>query len=352
GCQHVVEQPRPGSLRLDDREPPGLAVVRRRSREGRRDRAAYRGLVHRLVSEIPYSSAFAKDVGGAPPEPVFSRWPNQGGCARTVAVGDDIVGQAPYHRDRHLVALALDEFGGSGDLVGHGRNRHLKQVAETIGLTAVVTQRQHAGRSNRHVGLAVAPWAAHGVRDEHADVGAGQVTDRLAQPPRRSVGVLREQNHRARRGVGPVDAGGREDQALLCLGDRGRAPPGNPPDSLCRYCVLAVGADHAPLGLADDLRCDDEDVAVGEVRNRGRDQLREAGAWRYLGQASYAGDGDLAHPESSLARSTAAAAIAEVADASVMNKGRARTAMPLSSDAPIASASEVSTSQPSRSAAP
>src|SRR5262249_10390741 len=115
---------------------------------------------------------------------------------------------------------------------------------------------------------------------------------------------------------------------------------------------LAVGADHASLSLADDLRGDDQDVAVGEVRDCGGDQLSEARASRYLWQAGDAGNGDLAHPESSLARSMAALAIAEVAVASVINNGRARTAIPASSAASIASASEVSTSQPSSSAEP
>ncbi len=136
------------------------------------------------------------------------------------------------------------------------------------------------------------------------------------------------------------------------LGNRGRTAPGNHPDGLGRYRVVAVGADDAPLGLADDLRGDDEDVAVGEVGNSGCDQRGQVGALRDLRQARHTGDGDLAHRESSLARSTAARAIAEVAATSVMNRGSARTAIPPSSAASIASASEVSTSQPSRSAEP
>jgi len=40
--------------RLDDREPPGLAVVRGRRGEGSRDRAAHSGLVPPLVGEVPY----------------------------------------------------------------------------------------------------------------------------------------------------------------------------------------------------------------------------------------------------------------------------------------------------------
>ncbi len=188
GRQHVVQQPDPRGRRLDDREPPGLAVVRGRRGEGSRDRAAHSGLVHRLVGEVPYRPALAQDVGGAKPEHVLCGGPDQCGSARPVATrvracSDDKLGQPAHHRDRHLIGLALDEFGGRCDLVGHCRDRHLERVAESVGLAAVVAQRQQAGRSDRDVGLAVAPRAAHGVGDEHADVRAGQLADRLSQPP-------------------------------------------------------------------------------------------------------------------------------------------------------------------------
>jgi hypothetical protein len=139
------------------------------------------------------------------------------------------------------------------------------------------------------------------------------------------------------------------------LSDRGRATAGHDPDGLGRDRFVSIGADHAALSLADDFRSNHQDVAVDQV-GRGRDdQLGQAGARRDLGQTRNAGDSQLAHRASSVARSIAALAIIAVVATSVMYSGRARTSIPASSvvsTAATALASDESTSQPSSRSGP
>ena len=105
--------------------------------------------------------------------------------------------------------------------------------------------------------------------------------ERVPQPgpdrPRRGVGVLRQQQHRAGRGVGRVDPGRRHHQTLPVLHD-----PGGPRRATTRTVSASIAAsrssacDDPALGLGDDLRGDEQDVAVGQARRPGgRDQLGE-----------------------------------------------------------------------------
>ena len=189
---------------------------------------------------------------------------------------------------------------------------------------------------------------------------AEPVAQGLAQPAGRAVGVLRQQHHRPRRGVGVVHAGGGEHQAVPGLHDPGVAAARHHPDRLRVDRLLPAGPDHPALRLAHDLGGDHHDVAVGQVRRRVRDQPGQVGAGLDLGEPGHAGDGDAgggraragAHAVSSWARSSAARAIAAVAARSVMYSGTARTAMPASSGASTAVLSRSSTSQPSSRAAP
>ena len=91
--------------------------------------------------------------------------------------------------------------------------------------------------------------------------------------------------------------------ALVNGSDVQRDPAGvrarrDEPNGLAGDGVFAVGrGDHAPLGLGDDLRGDDEDVAVFESQllcsQRRRDELGEVVSRRDLGYALDADDPDL-----------------------------------------------------------
>ena len=147
----------------------------------------------------------------------------------------------------------LTRSAAAGDLVGHRRHGHLKQVAEGVGLAAVIAQRDDAGRADRGVGLAGPPGPAHGVGDDHADAGPAPLPQPLAQLAGRAVGILRQQHDGAGGGVRGVHPGRRQHQPVPGLGDRGRAAPGDDPGCLRLDGLLPAGPDHPPLGLADDL---------------------------------------------------------------------------------------------------
>ncbi len=352
-----------------------------RGRGGHRggDGPAHRGGVGRLGGEIPHGPALRQHVRRAEPEHVLGRRPDQRRRARAVRAGDQ-PGQAAHDRGGHLAGLALDQVAGRGDLVGHGGDRDLQRAAEGVGLAPVVAQRGDARRADRGVGLAVAPGTAHGVSDHHPDGGAGALGERPAQPPGRVVRVAGQQHDRAGRGIGFVHPGGGQDQAVPGLRDPGRPAAGDHPDRLGVDGRLPVHGGDPALGLADDLRGDDQDVAAGQPGGRGGDQggqvgpggdLRQPGhrqhghrqhghrragsrlrgpqrpGRRRPGWAGRPGCRAAGHRASSAARSRAARAISAVAARSVMYSGRARTAIGASPGSSAASLSWLSTSQPS-----
>ena len=59
-----------------------------------------------------------------------------------------------------------------------------------------------------------------------------RVASALPQLPGRAVGVVRQQHHGARRGVGAVHPGGGQHQSVPGLDDPGLAAPGHHPDRL------------------------------------------------------------------------------------------------------------------------
>ena len=145
-----------------------------------------------------------------------------------------------------------------------------------------------AGRANRGVGLAGPPWPAHRVGDDHPEADGCPLADRLAQPLRRAVRVDGEQHERAGLGVGLIDARRRQHQAMPSLADRGGTAARYHPDRLRPDCARRGRRRHPILGLADDLRRDDQDVAVEQARTCQRgvgDQRGQVGPGRDLGQA-------------------------------------------------------------------
>lgn len=227
-----------------------------------------------------------------------------------------------------------------------------------VGAAAQVVQYAHARRADRHVGQARAPGAAEGVGDDHADLDAERVTDSLADRARGGVRVLGEEQDRARCRVGGVDAGRGHHQALPVLDDAQGAAPGHHPYGLRVDRGLPVGGlDDPALGLGDDLRGDQQDVAVEEVGRGGRDQLGQVVAGTDLGQAGEGPDPvggvRLAHAvRTSSARASASPAIRAVASTSLIISGTARQRMPAASTRSTLAASTVSTSQPSSSPEP
>jgi hypothetical protein len=173
----------------------------------------------------------------------------------------------------------------------------------------------HARGADRVVGLAVAPGASEGVGDQHADLDPEAAAKRGGEAAGGRVGVLRQKEDRAVRGVGGVDAGGRRHHAEPVLHDArdaaGRAGArGDDAHRLGGDRVLAVvGGDDASLGLRDDLRRHHEDVAVGErVARRLHDDVGQVGAGHDLGDALEGPDGQrggrLRHPSSLPDRAT------------------------------------------------
>ncbi len=225
---------------------------------------------------------------------------------------------------------------------------------------AQVVQDPHPGRADRHVREPGAPRPPEGVGHDDAHLDGQQLAQTGTDRGGRGVGVRGQQQHRARLGVRGVDAGRRHDQPLPVLDDPQRAPARDDPYRLRVYDVLAgVGADDPALRLGDDLRGDQQDVPVPQLRPGRSDEPREvvAGAdLRDPGDGAHlvrgnGGNGRETHREAS-ASSSAARAIAAVAARSVIISGTARLAIPAASTAATASASAVSTSQPSSRSLP
>ena len=223
------------------------------------------------------------------------------------------------------VAAVADEIAGAADLVKgktagipvavvRGLADHVTEAdgpgARALVRAAVVDKRRHTRCADRSVRLPGAPGAAQGVSDKHPKAEAQAVLEALAQSARRTVGVLGEQHHGARRGVGGVHAGRREDQSVPGLRDRGLAAAGHHADRLRVDGVLPAGPDDPPLRLADDLGRDDHDVAVGQAGGSLGDQPGQVRAGRDLWQPADRDNHHEAHarclPRKARARSAAA----------------------------------------------
>ena len=350
GLAHRVQQRRPGLGRLQDDETPRLAVMRSGRGQRGADRPAGRAGIDRLGGERADGPAGQRDIRRPEPEHVLVGGADEGSRARPVLLGDQ-VGQPAHDRDRDAERLALHQVARGRDLVGDGGHGDLEDVAEGVSLAAMVARREHARRADGVVGLPGPPRPAHGVGDDHAEPDAGQGLQRLAQPPGRLVGIGGQQHHGARRGVGLIDAGGGQDQAVPGLGDGRAAAPRDHPHGLGLDRLIPRGGDHPALGLADDLRGDHQDVAVAQAGRALGDERGQVRPWRDLRQPGDGGDRDRAGHRrgswaSSTARSTAARAIAAVAGMSRMYSGRARTSMSASAGSSAAALSWSSTSQP------
>ncbi len=264
--------------------------------------------------------------------------------------------QPPHHGDRQPPGLPLHQIAGRGQLVDGRHDGRDQRIAVRVRTTAQVVRDPHPGRADREVRHALAPRPPGGVRHHDTHVDAELGPQALPDPPGGGVRVLGQQQDGPRLGVGGVDAGGRHDQPQPVFDDAQRPPAGDEPYRLRVDRGLAVlGREDPPLRLADDLRGDDEDVAVGEPRlpvgrDRGRDDLDEVVAGPHLGNPGHGPDaiaGNAAHARTSSASASAVRAIAAVASTSVIISGTARHRIPAASTSATASASTESTSHPS-----
>ena len=88
---------------------------------------------------------------------------------------------AAHDRDGDAGELALDQVGRGGDLVGDRDHGDVQRVPVGVDHAARVEQRAETGDADSRVGDAFAPGAAHRVADDHAEVDARALADRVAQ---------------------------------------------------------------------------------------------------------------------------------------------------------------------------
>lgn len=285
-------------------------MVRRRRGDGGGHGTAHRTRVDRLVGELAYRAPlgdrFPYRLGGAEPEHVVGGGAHQraGAVAPTVSVADQM-GESAHDGDRQPFRLPLHQVAGGGEFVSGGDDGRAQRIAVGIGATAQIVEHADTRGADGDIGEPVAPRPSEGVGDDDADVHAERLTQSLAERPRRGVGVLGQQQHRAGRGVGGIHPGGGHHQALPVLDDAQRAAPGHHPYRLRVDRGLAVGrGEDPPLGLAHDLGGDQQDVAVREIRRGGGHQGGEVVAGADLRQPGHGPDLE-PHARTSSARASA-----------------------------------------------
>ena len=166
-------------------------------------------------------------------------------------------------------SLVFTRSPADAELVGQRHEGHVQVVAVRVPPARVVLDDADAGRADGHVGLPGPPGPAEGVGDDHADVDPGALAEPGAQPGGAGVRVDGQQQHLARLDVGVVDAGRGEDQAVAVPDDAGGPAPGEGVRRGRTDRGLPLGGgDGTPFALADDLRGDDEDVAVAQRAGR------------------------------------------------------------------------------------
>ncbi len=358
---HRVEQALLRGTGLDEDEPPGRGVVRRRGGDRSGDSAPNRRRIHRLRGEPTYRSpgrhrlppTLGQRLGGTEGEHVLLGGTQQGtdtgGVVHRSQPADD--------RRRNAGQLALHQVRRGGDLVGHGDLGDRQHVSVRIADAAQVGEGCHSGEADRVVDHAGPPGPAGGVGDDDGDLDAERHAQPTAQRIGRDVRVDRQQGELVTADVRRIDSGGRDDEAVPRLDDL-RAPPGrDDPHRLRVDDPLALGfpflrvrrrPDQPALDLRHRLRGHHDDVPVDDPRRRlgdqcgevpTRPQLRDAGDRPDLDPVG--GSGGLAHAT----RSSVARAMAMVASRSVISSGTSRTVTP----GTVLPASVVSTSQPSSS---
>src|SRR5215831_19878141 len=137
----------------------------------------------------------------------------------------------------NTVELAHDGLGRRGQLIGDGEDGRLQHVAGGVLLAQVALQRLEPGHPDGDVREPLAPRPSEGVRDDDAEIVAGQGAQPLAQAPRGAVRVLGKETGGLCIHVGLIDPRIRADESVMRLHDE----------------HALVLAHHAPALAQDDL---------------------------------------------------------------------------------------------------
>ena len=273
---HGVQQPRPRPGRLQQHEPPRRRVVRRRRGDRRGHRPPYRARVDRLVGELPHGAARA-----SPPRRTASEVPSRN--MSSAAPRDQrpraraVLARAPRAPSPRTTATGTPA-GLALDQVGRRRPARRRRRPRSRSARCRGRRRRRAGRPARRSPAAPIATSVSPLRQGRpkvsvtttADLDAERVAQPGAQRARRGVRVLGQQQHGPGRGVGGVDAGRGHHQALPVLDDAQARRAGRPPGPSRRRWPPRGRrpCDDPALRLADDLRGDQQDVAVGQRRRR------------------------------------------------------------------------------------
>ena len=132
-----------------------------------------------------------------------------------------MAGEPPQADGGLARVLGPREVGRGRGLVGQRDPGCAQLAALGVAPAAPVLERGQAGAADRHVALAMAPGAAERVGDHDGGGDAGQLAQCSAQPSRRAVGVLGQQDQpMLAAGIGRVDAGVRAHEAVAGAADQ------------------------------------------------------------------------------------------------------------------------------------
>src|SRR5215813_4979536 len=211
-------------------------------------------------------------------------------AARPVEPADDDHGNA--------VEFAHDGLGRRGQLIGDGEDGRLQHMAGGVLLAQVALERLEPGHPDGDIREPLAPGPPEGVRDDDAEIVAGQGAQPIAQAPRGAVRVLGKETGGVCIHVGLIDPRVRADESVMRLHDEhalvlAHHAPALAQDDLYEARITpnllrqperlggggdVAEADHAPFRLGDDLLAHHEEIACEEGRPlRARGIRDEAG---------------------------------------------------------------------------
>ena len=166
----------------------------------------------------------------------------------------------------------------------------MQLVADAVADAAEVAHRRQARDAERDLGRALAERPPERVADDHADVAARPLADRLPDPRSRGIGIEREQDERPLPlRVRGVDAGRRADVAVPRLGDDQRRPHADDVGALAEdpldvTGIAVVGELERPLRRLDVVQPHDAALRLRDRLLRDDEHVRVLEAARLLGR--------------------------------------------------------------------
>ena len=251
---------------VDDDEPPGTRMVRRR-REAR-------GLDERVEQRAGTGSGRnARIDRRASTKPGTPAQRNRSSCGGRTSSRTEPSRRHERSRPRTiaagtLAALPITSSARRRDLVGDRDLGHLQLPPERVRWCREGRRRPRSRLTPIATSVRpVPPRPAERVRDDHRDVDPLAGAERVADVRGRTVGVDGEERGPAVLDVREVDAGVGAHEAVTGLADDQVAAPAHDADRL-RFdepapgvAIVGVERDEAALGLRHDLLGDDEAVA-------------------------------------------------------------------------------------------